>query len=212
MEKYKICPICHTRNEPMRLECVNCEADLTRVTITDDQNEKTEKKLTENQSVSEQESIRSVRICSCGMHNPANARKCQSCHEDISDIMPVSESKESIDTFILSSLDGAYAYRISVDEIIIGRDHEMCEYLSVKKYVSRVHARLSVEANELYIENLSNTNYTYINNHRINEKVKLAVGDEIGLGGTNIDGICQPEAAYFVVRTKSCISQESCIR
>ena len=45
MQKYKICPSCHSKNEPTLLECLYCEADLTRVKITD---EETEKMLTEN--------------------------------------------------------------------------------------------------------------------------------------------------------------------
>ena len=40
MEKYKICPSCGTKNEPTLLECVNCETDLTRIKITDEENEK----------------------------------------------------------------------------------------------------------------------------------------------------------------------------
>ncbi|MCI9320547.1 MAG: hypothetical protein HFH05_10780 [Lachnospiraceae bacterium] len=47
MEKYKICPSCKTLNEPTLLECVNCEADLTMVKITD---EETEKMLAENKT------------------------------------------------------------------------------------------------------------------------------------------------------------------
>ena len=40
MEKYKICPSCHSKNEPTLLECLYCEADLTRVKITDEETEK----------------------------------------------------------------------------------------------------------------------------------------------------------------------------
>lgn len=199
MLKYKICPSCNTKNEPTLLECLNCETDLTRVKVTD---EVTEKMLDENTTTQPQERVKLVRVCECGTHNPSNARKCSSCNEDISDIMPTPESDEKNckKTFVLSSLDGKYAYKISTDEITIGRENAMSDYLSVKSYVSRSHAKLIVENEELYIENLSSTNFTYINNKKSIGKVKLENEDEIGLGGTNLNGKCQYEAAYFIVR------------
>ena len=40
MNKYKICPECHEKNEPFMIECAFCEADLTGVKITDEETEK----------------------------------------------------------------------------------------------------------------------------------------------------------------------------
>lgn len=199
MLKYKICPSCNTKNEPTLLECLTCEADLTRVKITDDE---TEKMLEENAATQSQEQVKLIRVCDCGAHNPSNARKCSSCNEDISDITPSLETDEDDckKTFVLSSLDGQYAYKITADEITVGRENAMSDYLSAKSYVSRSHAKLVIENEELYAENLSNTNFTYINNKKVIEKVKLEDGDEIGLGGNNLNGKCQSEAAYFIVR------------
>jgi pSer/pThr/pTyr-binding forkhead associated (FHA) protein len=75
----------------------------------------------------------------------------------------------------------------------------MGEYLEKKPYVSRTHARLTPEEDGLWVENLSNTNYTYVNNRRITEKTRLQPGDELALGGTNMDGNRQEQAAYFTV-------------
>lgn len=199
MLKYKVCPSCNTKNEPTLLECLNCEADLTCVKVTD---EETEKMLEENAATQPQEQVKLVRVCECGTHNPSNARKCSSCKEDISDITPIPETDEDDckKTFVLSSLDGQYAYKITADEITVGRENVMSDYLSAKSYVSRSHAKLVVENEELYIENLSGTNFTYVNNKKITGKVKLENGDEIGLGGTNLNGKYQSEAAYFIVR------------
>lgn len=36
MEKYKICPSCGAKNLPTRIECDQCEADLTGVPVTAD--------------------------------------------------------------------------------------------------------------------------------------------------------------------------------
>lgn len=203
MEKYKICPSCHEKNEPTLLECIYCEADLTRVKITDEESER----MQENNSIAEQQTAELVRLCECGAKNPPNARKCSSCGEDISDITPTPDTAEkpAETTFVLSSTDGQYAYKLTSDKIIIGRENVMSEYLSVKSYVSRSHARLSIINGELFIENMSNTNFTYVNNQKITEKTRLNDGDEIGLGGTNINGKSQSMAAYFLVRIGQCM-------
>lgn len=207
MQKYKICPSCQSKNEPTLLECLYCEADLTRVKITD---EETERMLVENaeaQAVTMPKKL--VRVCDCGAKNAPNARKCSSCNEDISDVIPTldsSEKEESVSfSFVLSSLDGQFAYKITTDDVTIGRENAMSEYLAVKSYVSRAHAKVTKENNELYIENLSNTNFTYVNNKKIAEKTRLHDGDEIGLGGTNLNGKCQEQAAYFLVRIGQCM-------
>lgn len=204
MEKYKICPSCHKKNEPILLECIYCEADLTRVKISD---EETEKMLQANETEAATPKTKLVRVCECGTINPSNARKCSSCNEDISDITPTSEVQEKIERteFVLSSLDGQYAYKMTTNEVIIGRENVMSDYLAAKSYVSRAHAKLIVENGSLFIENLNNTNFTYVNNNKIAERVKLEADDEIGLGGTNNNGKSQSEAAYFLVRTNQCM-------
>jgi len=203
MEKYKICPSCKTKNEPTFLECLNCEADLTRVKITD---EETEKMLKANEAEEPNSQTSSVRVCECGVKNPPNARKCRICYEDISDITPTPDTVDQGKTlFVLSSLDGQYVFKMTSNEITIGRESAMNEYLSTKSYVSRAHAKLYLEAEQLYIENLSNTNFTYINNKKITGKVKLEDGSEIGLGGTNVSGKSQADAAYFLVRIDQCM-------
>lgn len=204
MKKYKICPSCKTKNEPTFWECINCEEDLTRVKITDEETEK----MIESHLHESSNTPKLVRVCDCGTKNPSNARKCSNCNEDILDITPIPDEEEKETekyTFVLSSLDGQFAYKLIDKETNVGRENSMSEYLSSKSYVSRLHAKLIIENNELYIENLSSTNFTYINNVKINDKTKLFDGDEIGLGGTNINGKCQNQAAYFLVRIGQCM-------
>ena len=203
MEKYKICPSCNTKNPPALFECMSCEADLTRVKITD---EETERMIAEN-AVTQAESVpkKMVRVCECGTKNAPNARKCSTCNEDISDIIPTADTEEGKTeaiTFVFSSLDGQYAFKITSNQITIGRENTMGEYLSTKSYVSRSHAVVTIVSNKLYIENLSNTNFTYVNNKKITEKTKLNDGDEIGLGGCVNNGSRQELAVYLVVREK----------
>lgn len=204
MERYKICPSCNTKNEPTLLECVNCETDLTMVKITD---EETERILTENSAVQSTAAVKWIRVCECGAKNPVNARKCCLCGDDISDIAPIPDKEEEQKAlaYVLSSLDGKYVYKMTAGQVIIGRENVMGEYLSAKSYVSRVHAKLVLTKGELYVENMSSTNFTYVNNRKICEKTRLKDGDEVGVGGMNINGRRQEQAAYFLVRIGQCM-------
>jgi pSer/pThr/pTyr-binding forkhead associated (FHA) protein len=73
--------------------------------------------------------------------------------------------------------------------------------LSTKTYVSRKHAKLIIVESEIYIENLSGTNNTFVNNTLIPNDVPrlLENGDEIGLGGRLLNGERQAQAAYLVI-------------
>lgn len=196
MIKYKICPDCQFHNEPFRIECTKCEADLTYVPVVD---EETEKQKTET-SVQK----RIVRICDCGTVNQPAARKCSACGEDISDISPteqqaVIENKERAH-FTLAAIDGSYAYEISEPEVTVGRESTMGDYLSEKPYVSRVHAMLTTQNGRLYVTDLGSANHTYVNNKQVFEQQELHDGDELALGGRIVNNSRQDNAAYFMVR------------
>ena len=91
---------------------------------------------------------------------------------------------------------------INTENIIVGREHDMKEYLDKKSYVSRKHAEVLLKDGKLFIKNYSNTNFTFVNNVKISseEFLELHDGDEIGLGGNSQDGERQQDAAYFIVR------------
>lgn len=215
MAKYKICPSCHEKNAPSSLSCINCDMDLSTVKITDDELEA--QLATQVESAAEENGQMQtvmVKICDCGAINPAQARKCQECGEDLSDVVatpravsqstpspaPEPQAQEIECHYILSSVTDGYLFRVPCSGTLIGREQGMSEWLAAKQYVSRVHAKLTVENGDLYIENLSTTNFTYVNNIRIPQgKVKLSVNDEVGLGGIVVNGVRQPEAAYFIV-------------
>lgn len=198
MENYKICPCCGESNAPTLFECKNCMADLTYIKIT--------KKSDETVSVKSDTTLKKVKKCNCGNENPSNARKCLSCGEDISDIIPRSNEKIPASVFNLCSMDDDFFFPIK-GETIIGRENEMGFYLQNKKYVSRCHAKLTVKDNKLYILSLSSTNHTYVNNEAILENVPVEIkdGDEIGLGGCVNNEERQNYAAYFKVRSEQCI-------
>lgn len=199
MEKFKICPVCGMRNKPNMIECLGCETDLTSVKATDEETEKAKNDTPEIEVSKSQEEY--VRICDCGCINAPTAKKCTECGEDISDIAPTLNEQGSECVFVMASVDGTYVFEIKEGEVVIGREHEMKEYLMNKPYVSRQHAKLIKEADKVFIENLSGTNYTFVNNQRITERTELKFDDEIGLGGNEVNGKRQDEAAYLVLRS-----------
>jgi len=200
VEKFKICPSCGIKNSPISLECTSCESDLTSVRVLD---KEAEKALLEKQSQNDGSVL--VRICDCGVKNLPAARKCSSCGEDISDIQPETDTNH-VTTYILSSIDGAYTFEVNKPTVTIGREQSMKEYLCKKVFVSRVHAKIVIDDNTLIIENLSPTNFTFVNNKKLSlgEQAELSNGDELGLGGFEKNGQRQSDAAYFVVK-ESCL-------
>ena len=198
METFKICPVCGMHNKPNMIECIGCETDLTSVKATDEATEQA--KITVQENTSENVEEKYVRVCDCGCINSATAKKCVECGEDISDIAPILQSEKSACKYIMTSLDGGYAYEIKDGTAILGRENEMKEYLADKVYVSRQHAKIIKEDDKVYIENLSNTNFTFVNNQKIAEKTELHIDDEIGLGGNEINGSRQTDAAYLILR------------
>ena len=198
MEKFKICPVCGMHNKPNMIECIGCETDLTSVKATDEATEQA--KITAQENTSENVEEKYVRICDCGCINSATAKKCIECGEDISDIAPILQSENNTCKYVMTSLDGEYAYEIKDGTAILGRENEMKEYLADKAYVSRQHAKIMKDDDMIYIENLSNTNFTFVNNQKIAEKTELHVDDEIGLGGNETNGSRQSGAAYLILR------------
>ena len=198
MEKFKICPVCGMHNKPNMIECIGCETDLTSVKATDEATEQA--KIAAQENTSENVEEKYVRICDCGCINSATAKKCAECGEDISDIAPILQSENNTCKYVMTSLDGEYAYEIKDGTAILGRENEMKEYLADKTYVSRQHAKITKEDDKVYIENLSNTNFTFVNNQKITGKTELHIDDEIGLGGNETNGSRQSEAAYLILR------------
>lgn len=202
MKKYKVCPNCHTKNNPDSFECQNpsCGWDLTVVRVTDDESEL----KMNNANLCDDSEPQTMKVCEeCGTKNPPNVRKCKKCGYDISDsdILPSVDSAISRDPkphIELKSVDGKFSFEITKDTII-GKEQFLAEYLSAKGYVSRTHAKLVIDEDGMCIENLSKTNPTFINNVEIVKKTRLHNGDEIGLGGNAINGKRQEKAAYFIV-------------
>jgi len=91
--------------------------------------------------------------------------------------------------------------RIGLDEATlalgshdIGRVSE-CDIVIDDEKVSRLHARLAVDQSGASLEDLDSTYGTFVNGTRLARKrVRLAVGDQVTLGGTRIDVLSVPAA------------------
>ena len=206
--KFKICPVCSKKNLPNLFECKYCEADLTGVKVEDETTPHDPGSSENgNNDGTEAESTGLVRICDCGAKNAPQSRKCTVCGEDISDIIPTKDKKTDKKTlsYELRSTDGSFSVMIDKPLIIVGRESELKEYLQTKIYVSRQHAKFTVAADKVFIENLSKTNGTFLNNRELPDGVPTALdnGDEIGLGGKLVKGERQSSAAYFIFQVKS---------
>ncbi|MBQ3411880.1 MAG: FHA domain-containing protein [Oscillospiraceae bacterium] len=201
LQKYKICPECGEHNPPNLLECRYCEADLTGVKVVDDSVIELQQDAVDSKS-DDPENTELVRICECGAENAPQARKCKVCGEDISDIIPVkvNRTENTVSAYELKSVDGSFSIIIDKPLITIGREAELSDYLESKVFVSRQHCKLTIAAGKVFVENLSRTNKTFLNNVEIQDgtPVEIKDGDILGLGGKEINGELQDDAAYFV--------------
>jgi ribosomal protein L40E len=202
LTKFKVCPVCGERNPPVLLECGKCETDLTGVKVVDEAI-----LAAANASVDipadDDDSRGPVKICDCGTANHPQARKCSACGEDLSDVRATEcmGNRETRAKAVLRSVDGSFSFVLEKPVTVIGRDAEMRQYLASKSYVSRMHAKFTIVRGDTYIENMSGTNSTFVNNVLIpgGAPTLLKKGDEIGLGGKLINGERQNGAAYLVV-------------
>jgi pSer/pThr/pTyr-binding forkhead associated (FHA) protein len=74
------------------------------------------------------------------------------------------------------------------DEMVIGRHAEGAGRLADDEEISRLHARVSVDADGVCtIEDLGSTNGTFLNGERISAPEALSIGDTIELGQTTLE-------------------------
>lgn len=80
---------------------------------------------------------------------------------------------------------------------LVGRDPK-CDIHLADTTVSRIHARVFVMFGNLFIEDLSSTNGTYVNGVRITFKKMLRAGDRVRIGGITIP-LGQQEFSHILV-------------
>lgn len=65
--------------------------------------------------------------------------------------------------------------------LTIGRKDDN-DIVLMDEFISGYHAKIFIKNNSFYIEDLESTNGTFVNEKRIDDRVKLEVNDEIRLG------------------------------
>src|SRR5229473_2582592 len=82
---------------------------------------------------------------------------------------------------VINGSEAGKAFDLSATEVIIGRQTGAQIQLEGQK-VSRHHARVVRQGDELRIEDLHSANGTFLNGKRLQAPASLRVHDEIGIG------------------------------
>lgn len=82
--------------------------------------------------------------------------------------------KESLDFDIMEFYD-------LKDVTTIGRK-KGCDIQIMDKFISSLHAKITMDEGEYFLEDLDSVNGTYLNGVQIQDVAKLKTGDRIGLG------------------------------
>ena len=78
-----------------------------------------------------------------------------------------------------------FARSLSDQELVIGRSSE-CDLTINDRYMSRRHARLFMDGDAWWIEDLGSRNGTVVNGRPVTERSVVALGDEIVLSGSSL--------------------------
>jgi pSer/pThr/pTyr-binding forkhead associated (FHA) protein len=97
---------------------------------------------------------------------------------------PPSRSSAGPRTFVLRFISGKYQggeFPIVADKpIIVGRSSEL-DMVLVEDMVSRKHARIQLQQDQIWIEDLGSTNGTFVNGEKI-KRARLKEGDRVLIG------------------------------
>ena len=190
MEKYKLYPNCKHINKASSGECEKCSWSLDNVVAM------TLKQIEQQQAADQVEqktkTKQSVKCDNCGTENtyPVLENKCKKCRGDIPDDLNTANTEtDEKGIFTLCSLEDSFTFTLAKPETIIGRGHEMSDYLINKKYVGRKQAKITINGGKAYIEDISKTNPTFVNGNKITKGIThlLHNEDEISLGGCVIN-------------------------
>lgn len=145
------------------------------------------------------------KFCKCGEVNSQNSPVCSRCGKSLAAVAAMTKQKHDQMVMDLKQVQPAEnvcvsgKYLCSLDNMcvlqpkpngeksIIGRsssDKAVRDYLESRKGVSRNHANLWHDGNNLFIEDIGSTNGTYIDNRRIdnNRSYVLKPGNQVSFG------------------------------
>ena len=99
-------------------------------------------------------------------------------------IAPVAGRRDRAYMVVLAGASVGEMYKIDHDKTVIGRG-QRAEVRLLDDGISREHARVMVEGNRIFLEDLGSTNGTFCNGLKVDRK-ELADGDKILVGSTTI--------------------------
>src|SRR5271155_2114822 len=104
--------------------------------------------------------------------------------QDPSPKAPTGSSQRPARTFVLRFISGKYQggeFPIASDkQILIGRSSDL-DMVLVEDMVSRKHARIAMQGDQIWIEDLGSTNGTFVNGEKI-KRARLKEGDRVLIG------------------------------
>jgi len=128
--------------------------------------------------------------------------------QDPSPKAPTGSSQRPMRTFVLRFISGKYQggeFPIVPDkQIVVGRSSDL-DMVLVEDMVSRKHARIAMQQDQIWIEDLGSTNGTFVNGEKI-KRARLKEGDRV-LIGTSILKVIAGDATSPAARDEAQVKQ-----
>ena len=121
----------------------------------------------------------------CHTPNPPSEMYCMDCGFLLADApVAVEDMPEVVSVGKLITLDGVREFSLKPGENIVGREN--VDVILADNTVSRRHAKITVENNQVFIEDLGSTNGTKLDGVRIaaGEKTEVSDGSELSFGSS----------------------------
>jgi len=139
---------------------------------------------------------------------PRLARMAQSDMQDPAPKAPTGATQRPARTFVLRFISGKYQggeFPIVPDkQIVVGRSSDL-DMVLVEDMVSRKHARIAMQQDQIWIEDLGSTNGTFVNGEKI-KRARLKEGDRV-LIGTSILKVIAGDATSPAARDEAQVKQ-----
>lgn len=105
-------------------------------------------------------------------------------YEDWGKTIYIEETESTEKVYCLYTPQGSIVAKLDVDALVIGKRKGEADVVLEDMSISRMHAKIIKEGNDIYLEDLNSTNGTFKNGLRLKpyERRKLEAEDEIMLG------------------------------
>lgn len=124
-----------------------------------------------------------MKCTKCFTENLPNAVYCAKCGARMAQQTVVQQKPEQRTQIVQSSPTN---FRREITEILLGRSPN-CDIPVDDPGVSSKHARIFVDNNKIYVEDLRSLNGTFVNGRRISSRIPLRQGDQINLGNYSVN-------------------------